>query len=227
MIPYLMWIAGVAGWLILVCEAVVAVPLWAFAHLTWEGDGLHGRGMEGYSLLFNVLFRPVLMLFGLFIGYFIYSSISWLTLQGFGVTAGFALQNGWFVSNLLGVVTLLCLFVLLQLTIALMSFRMISVFPHQVVKLIGVQPANRVDMDRFASDAGMAGMRASLSGIQGGAGAMTQQAIKAGGGSEGGAGGGTRAIADGGQGGGATRSKPHGTDSTLQAATDVTRPAGK
>ena len=223
MIPYMMWIAGVAGWLILVCEAVVAVPLWAFAHLTWQGDGLHGRGIEGYSLLFNVLFRPVLMLFGLFMGYFIYSSISWLTLQGFGVAAGFALQNGWFVSNLLGVVTLLCMFVLLQLTIALMSFRMISVFPHQVVKLIGVQPANRVDMDRFASDAGIAGMGASLRGIQGGTGAMMQQAIKSG---EGG-GGATRAIADGGKGGGTSEPQRGGTDSTLQAATDVTRPAAE
>lgn len=231
MIPYLMWIAGVAGWLILVCEAVIAVPLWAFAHLTWQGDGLHGRGIEGYALLFNVLFRPVLMLFGLFMGYFVYSSITWLTLQGFGVAAGFALQNGWFVSNLLGVVTLICLFVLLQLTIALMSFRMISQIPHQVVKLIGVQPAGRVDMDRFASEAGMAGMRTSLAGIQGGASAMTRQALKDGSGG-GGGGGAPRAIAGSsrggaGESGGTSQPQRAGTDSTLQAATDVTRPSEK
>ena len=44
MIPWVMWIAGVVGYLILVCEAVIAVPLWMLAHLTFEGDGLHGRG---------------------------------------------------------------------------------------------------------------------------------------------------------------------------------------
>ncbi len=223
MIPYIMWIAGVAGWLILVCEAVVAVPLWAFAHLTWQGDGLHGRGIEGYGLLFNILFRPVLMLFGLFLGYFIFSAISWLTLQGFGVAAGFVLGNGWFVSNLLGVITLVCMFVLLQMTIALMSFRLISQLPHQVVKMIGLQPANRVDMDRFAADAGMIGMNASLRGIQGGTGAMLEAATKAS--RAGGAGGQARALADGTK--MAENGEPRhlGNDSTLQASSEVTPPA--
>ncbi|MGO9845563.1 MAG: DotA/TraY family protein [Methylocella sp.] len=64
MIPWVMWIAGVAGYLILVCEAVVAVPLWMLAHMTFEGEGLHGRGLAGYELIFNLLFRPVLMLLG-------------------------------------------------------------------------------------------------------------------------------------------------------------------
>ena len=42
MIPYVMWMAGVCGWLILVCEAMIAVPLWMLAHMTVGGDGLHG-----------------------------------------------------------------------------------------------------------------------------------------------------------------------------------------
>jgi len=228
-VPFAMWLAGVAGWLILVCEAMVAVPLWAFAHLTWQGDGLHGRGLDGYGLLLNVMFRPVLMLFGLFFGYFVFSSMTWLALQGFGVTAGFVLQNGWFVSNLLGVVTLLCGFVLLELTIALLSFRLISTFPHHVIKLAGVQPAGRVDMERFAGDVGVVGMGSSLRSIQGGYNAMLTQAMKGagGGGAEaggGGAGAGGRELGGtqtGGQGG----TRQLGTDATLQAATDVTPPA--
>jgi len=151
--------------------------------------------------------------------YFIYTAISWLTLQGFGVAAGFVLQNGWFVSNLLGVVVLLCMFVLLQMTVALMSFRLISQLPHQVVKMIGLQPANRVDMDRFAADAGMVGMNASLRGIQGGTGAMLESATKAGGG------GGMRALADGSRSAENGGPKLLGTDSTLQAASEVTPPA--
>ena len=70
---WVMWMAGVAGYLILVCEAFVAVPLWMLSHMTFEGDGLHGRGGPGYELLFNVLFRPVLMLLGLFLGYFVFA----------------------------------------------------------------------------------------------------------------------------------------------------------
>jgi len=78
MIPYVMWMAGVAGWIILVCEAMVAVPLWALAHMTLGGDGLHGRATEGWSLLFSVVFRPTLMLIGLFLGYFVFDCMSWL-----------------------------------------------------------------------------------------------------------------------------------------------------
>ena len=51
MIPYVLWMAGVCGWIILVCEAMVAVPLWMLAHMTFGGEGLHGRGIEGWGLL--------------------------------------------------------------------------------------------------------------------------------------------------------------------------------
>ncbi len=58
LIPYTLWIAGVTGWIILVCEAMIAVPLWMLAHMTVGGDGLHGRAVEGWGLLFTVMFRP-------------------------------------------------------------------------------------------------------------------------------------------------------------------------
>jgi len=140
------------------------------------------------------------------------------------------LQNGWFVSNLLGVVTLLCGFVLLELTIALLSFRLISTFPHHVIKLAGVQPAGRVDMERFASDVGVAGMGSSLRGIQGGYSAMVTQAMKGagGGGAEaggGGAGTGGRELAGSTQAGEQGGTRQLGTDATLQASSDVTPPA--
>ena len=221
MIPFAMWIAGVAGWLILVCEAVIAVPLWMFAHLTFQGDGLHGRGIEGYSLLFNILFRPVLMLFGLFLGYFVFSSMSWLMLQGFGIASGFALSNGWFVTNMLGVIVLVCMFVLMHITLALVAFRLISVVPHQVVKLIGVQPANRVDMDQFGRDVGMVGMGATMRGIEGGGRNVISSAGRA---SE------TRGQRLLGQGSGepkATRGNANTVDSTLSAQSDVAQPASE
>jgi conjugal transfer/type IV secretion protein DotA/TraY len=77
MIPWVMWMAGVCGWIILVCEAMIAVPLWMLAHMTVGGDGLHGRAIEGWSLLFNVVFRPTLMVIVLFLGYFAWSATMW------------------------------------------------------------------------------------------------------------------------------------------------------
>lgn len=162
MIPWLIWIAGVGGWLILVCEAVIAVPLWMLAHMTAKGEGLHGRAVEGYSLIFNILFRPVLMLLGLFLAYFIFASMSWLLRQSFGIAAGFVLGNGWVVTNVLGVIVLLSIFVLAHVILALTSFRMISLVPHHLPRMIGFLPANRVDMDGFGRDVGVVGTAGAL-----------------------------------------------------------------
>jgi len=163
MIPWVMWIAGVAGYLILVCEAVIAVPLWMLAHMTFEGAGLHGRGTQGYELIFNVLFRPVLMLLGLFLGYFVFTSMSWLIRMTFGVAAHFVLENGWLVTNFFGLIVLLSIYVMAHVTAALMSFQMISLVPHHLPKLIGFSSANRVDMDEFSKAAAWVGTRGALS----------------------------------------------------------------
>lgn len=155
MIPWVMWMAGVAGWIILVCEAMIAVPLWMLAHMTFGGEGLHGRATEGWSLLFNVVFRPTLMIIGLFLGYFVFNCMSWLIRQSFGVAAGFVLANGWVVSNFIGIAVLLSIFVTTHVVAALMSFRMVMLLPHHLPRLIGFTSANRVDIDDFQNRAAM------------------------------------------------------------------------
>ena len=156
MIPYVMWIAGVAGWVILVCEAMIAVPLWMLAHMTFGGDGLHGRAVEGWGLLFSVVFRPPLMVIGLFLGYFIFASLSWLIRMSFGIAAGFVLQNGWIVSNFIGLAVLLSIFVMMHVIAALMSFRLVAQLPHHLPRLIGFTGANRTDMDDYQNRAAWA-----------------------------------------------------------------------
>jgi conjugal transfer/type IV secretion protein DotA/TraY len=156
MIPYVMWMAGVAGWIILVCEAMIAVPLWMLAHMTVGGDGLHGRAIEGWGLLFNVVFRPTLMVIGLFLGYFVFDCMSWLIRESFGIAAGFVLANGWLVSNFIGLGVLLSIFVMTHVVAALMSFRMVALLPHHLPRLIGFTAANRVDMDDFQQRAAWA-----------------------------------------------------------------------
>src|SRR5208283_5962521 len=117
------------------------------------GDGLHGRAIEGWGLLFNVVFRPSLMVIGLFLGYFVFDCISWLIRETFGIAAGFVLQGGWLVSNLIGLVVLLGIFVMTQVTAALMSFRLVALLPHHLPRLIGFTAANRVDHEAFYSQA--------------------------------------------------------------------------
>lgn len=65
--PLILWILGVAGWFILLIEAVIAAPIWAASHAMPEGEGWVGqRAMAGYMVLLSLFLRPTLMLFGFF-----------------------------------------------------------------------------------------------------------------------------------------------------------------
>ena len=64
MIPFVLWFGVVLAWTILLVEAVIAAPLWAVAHLAPDGDGVVGRGGQGYMLVLSLTLRPVLMVLG-------------------------------------------------------------------------------------------------------------------------------------------------------------------
>jgi hypothetical protein len=164
MIPYVMWTAGVGGWIVLVCEAMFAVPLWMLAHMTAGGEGLHGRAIDGWGLLFNVVFRPSLMLIGLFLSYFVFDCMSWLIRESFGIAAGFVLDNGYIVTNWIGAIVMMNIFVMLNVTAALTAFRMIALIPRHLPRLIGFNPASRVDMEGVYQQAAWApGSQAAIS----------------------------------------------------------------
>jgi len=217
MIPMLMWTMGILGWLILFCEAMVSVPLWAFAHMTFQGDGMHGRGLRGYGILFNLLLRPTLMLFGLFLSYFCFAAISRLIFMTFSIASGFALSAGWLVSNLLGVIVMLAMFVLAHTVALIACFRMIALFPQHVPTWLGLEAADRLDTHSLAQDAGLIGLGATLQEIRTGAtggvsGLMNGRA-------------GQRALAEPAEEAGAGQPSGGGMDRTVAIATEAVPPA--
>jgi hypothetical protein len=77
---------GIIGWMIMICESLVAAPIWAGAHALPEGEGMSGRyAVQGYQLLTNVLFRPILLLLGLVMSMQVLQFISYLAISGFKV----------------------------------------------------------------------------------------------------------------------------------------------
>jgi hypothetical protein len=85
-IPFIFWMFGVIGWMIMICESLVAAPIWAGAHALPEGEGMSGRyAVQGYQLLTNVLFRPILLLLGLVMSMQVLQFISYLAISGFKV----------------------------------------------------------------------------------------------------------------------------------------------
>ncbi|MBQ7738576.1 MAG: DotA/TraY family protein [Desulfovibrionaceae bacterium] len=67
-IPFLIWIAAIAGWIVLAVEAVIAAPLWLIGQAMPEGDGFAGSyGRSGYLLLLSVFLRPMLLVLSMFV----------------------------------------------------------------------------------------------------------------------------------------------------------------
>jgi len=64
--PFIYFFFGVSAWIKTIFEAMVAMPLWALAHLRIDGEGIMGDAAEkGYYLIFEIFIRPVLIVFGL------------------------------------------------------------------------------------------------------------------------------------------------------------------
>lgn len=66
MIPFLMWMGAVFGWLVSCVEAIIVVPIWVvISFLNPHGQDFVGSASQGYRLLLQLLLRPVFMIFGL------------------------------------------------------------------------------------------------------------------------------------------------------------------
>lgn len=135
MIPYILWIGVVIGWIILVVEAVIAAPIWAVAHMAPDGDGVVGRGGQGYMLVLSLTLRPPLMILGLAcsialmkpIGYFINSTF--LGAFAIGVNPGpFALTQA-----IAGCV----LYTIVMISVIHRVFTLIHVVPDRILRWIG------------------------------------------------------------------------------------------
>ncbi len=64
-LPFVYFFFAFSGWIKSIFEAVLAMPLWALAHINIEGDGLPGPwASNGYFLLFEIFLRPILIIGG-------------------------------------------------------------------------------------------------------------------------------------------------------------------
>lgn len=65
-LPFIYFFFAVGNWVKGLFEAIVAIPLWALAHLRIDGEGIPGdAAIGGYFLIFEVFIRPILIVVGL------------------------------------------------------------------------------------------------------------------------------------------------------------------
>lgn len=64
LIPFILWVGALFGWLVLIVEALFGAPMWAVTFLSPDRDGFVGKTGQGYMLILSLTMRPVLMVLG-------------------------------------------------------------------------------------------------------------------------------------------------------------------
>ena len=136
-LPFIRFLFAILGWIVTVVVAVLAVTVFAAAHVT-RGDGnrLATQATRlGWLFLPGLILRPPLMLFGLITGYFVFlAGIGlfnevWLPqMRDAGASGGL---------GPIGFLAMLTLYVMIAYGLMNASFKLIDLLPSAVLDWIG------------------------------------------------------------------------------------------
>jgi conjugal transfer/type IV secretion protein DotA/TraY len=136
LMPYILTLFFISGMLILTVESLVAAPLWAFFHIRLDGQEFIDQVQKpGYMIAFNLLLRPVLMIFGLILSMLTFGAMAWFVNETFMPVA-----NGLAASTTIGPIGAAVLVVMLgviNLNLANKSFHLITDIPDRVTRWFG------------------------------------------------------------------------------------------
>ena len=74
-LPFLRFLFGLLAWLVAVIAAVFAIPVWLAGHMVRGDSFVTASTRQGWLFLPGLVLRPVLMLFGLVVGYLLFVTI--------------------------------------------------------------------------------------------------------------------------------------------------------
>lgn len=136
-LPLVIWIAGVAGWLLMLCQSVLGAPLWAATHADPRGERIAtNRSAPGYMLLFALIARPVLLLAGFIAAMLLLEFLSQWIFQAFASWHGTQDSTG-AGTGLVGSLLTIFLICTMITVIARWSFSLILQVPDSVLRWIG------------------------------------------------------------------------------------------
>ncbi|PCJ89718.1 MAG: hypothetical protein COA52_11530 [Hyphomicrobiales bacterium] len=133
--PFMYFFFAVVGWVMEIFEAIVAMPLWALAHLRINGDGMPGEAaMTGYYLLLAILLRPALIIFGLIGSSLIFFASIFLLQILFTPLLEVTQEDGMYG---LEIVLFTIIFAYIAYMLGLSCFKMVDTIPNAILRWIG------------------------------------------------------------------------------------------
>lgn len=158
-LPFLYFMFSAGTWIKSLFQALVAMPLWALAHMSIDGEGLPGRyAMNGYFLLLEVFIRPILTVIGLLGGLLIFGAQAfvlneiWDTVTTnitganyaaiapvavVGTTTGTGVGTVTGISDTLSHFFFTVMYAIVLYMMALSSFKMADAVPDNIIRWIG------------------------------------------------------------------------------------------
>lgn len=167
MLPFLYFFFAVGGWVKGIFEAMVGLPLWAMAHIRIDGDGIPGSAaLNGYYLIFEILIRPLLIVFGLIAGITIFAAqvfvlhsiwmLAVTNLTGFdGLAAGRPAPGSdltgslEFAAGSVNAFFFTIVYAIMGYMMAMSSFKLIDLIPDKILRWMGtgVQSFGEIESD--------------------------------------------------------------------------------
>ena len=157
-LPFIRFLFGILGWILNVAVAVLAVTVFAAAHVTREdGNRLTTQvTRQGWLFLPALVLRPALMLLGLILGYFVFlAGIGlfnqvWLPqMRDAGASGGL---------GPVGFLAMLALYVIVAYGLMNASFKLIDLLPGAVLDWIGGRAGAGDDGSERTGGAAVAGI---------------------------------------------------------------------
>lgn len=135
MVPFLNWVSALVQYLCIVVESFAAAPLWAFAHLQAEGEGMGQRSERGYLYILNLLFRPLLMVVAFFAASALVILLGSIVMQMYLPTIASAQGNS--LTGLFSVLGYIFLFFIIMNTLIQGLFHLTSELADDAIGWIG------------------------------------------------------------------------------------------
>ena len=138
-IPFIRFLFGILAWLLAVVEAVLAVTVFCAAHVTrGEGNRLMVEGTrQGWLFFPGLILRPVLMLFGLVLGYFTFVVVMGLFNEIWVPRMREATESGGL--GPVSFLAMLAIYLFVAYGILNACFKLIDILPGSVLAWIGAQ----------------------------------------------------------------------------------------
>jgi len=137
LVPFIVWISAITGYLVIVVESLLAATLWFAAHVMPSGDGLvSDAGRRGYFFALNVAVRPPIMVFALIFGAaLMHIMVSYTSTAYLSYIVGLMADR----TDFTGLLTFACLMLLLMAIIVMIvhsTHALVSATPEHVIRYV-------------------------------------------------------------------------------------------